>query len=102
VDPRDGHDDLEKRKLWPYGYSNSDPSVVQPVDLRYTDYATTVTMKRRVRVKCIFQSGADRIFKAQLLLQGFVYIIIITTSNLGANLYMVPRPLSFPNYGQGK
>jgi hypothetical protein len=27
-------------KFWPYQDSNSDPSVVQPVASRYTDYAT--------------------------------------------------------------
>jgi hypothetical protein len=40
VDLRAGLDDLEKTKfLRPYRDSNSDPSVVQPVASRYTDYA---------------------------------------------------------------
>jgi hypothetical protein len=40
MDPRSSLDDLEKRKfLTPLGL-NSDPSVVQPVASRYTDYAT--------------------------------------------------------------
>jgi hypothetical protein len=34
-----GLDDLRKRKFLPYRDSNSDPSVVQPVASRYTDYA---------------------------------------------------------------
>jgi hypothetical protein len=39
MDPRAGLDDLEKRNSWPYRDSNSDPSVVQPVASRYTDWA---------------------------------------------------------------
>jgi hypothetical protein len=35
VDPRAG---AEKGKIWPYRDSYSDPSVVQPVASRYTDY----------------------------------------------------------------
>jgi hypothetical protein len=31
MDPRTGLDAVEKRKILPYGDSNSDPSVVQPV-----------------------------------------------------------------------
>jgi hypothetical protein len=41
VDPRAGLDDMGKWKFLPYRDSNSDPSVVQPVGSRYTDYATT-------------------------------------------------------------
>jgi hypothetical protein len=37
VDSRAGLDDVEKRKVLLYRYSNSDPSVVQPVASRYTD-----------------------------------------------------------------
>jgi hypothetical protein len=37
---RAGLDDLEKRKFFTLPDSNSDPSVVQPVASRYTDYAT--------------------------------------------------------------
>jgi hypothetical protein len=40
VDPRAGLDDVEKRKFLTYRDSNSDPSVVQPVSSRYTDYAS--------------------------------------------------------------
>jgi hypothetical protein len=32
-------DDLEREKSCPYRDSNSDPSAVQPVASRYTDYA---------------------------------------------------------------
>jgi hypothetical protein len=39
VDPRASLDDVEKI-LEPTGPWNSDPSVVQPVASRYTDYAT--------------------------------------------------------------
>jgi hypothetical protein len=40
VDLRAGLDDLEKRKFLTLpGLFNSDPSVVQPVASRYTDYA---------------------------------------------------------------
>jgi hypothetical protein len=39
VDPRAGLDDLEKI-LDPTGTRNSDPSVVQSIASRYTDYAT--------------------------------------------------------------
>jgi hypothetical protein len=39
VDLRAGLDDLEKRKFLTLRDSNSDPSVVQPVASRYTDYA---------------------------------------------------------------
>jgi hypothetical protein len=42
VDPRAGLDDLEKRKIWPYRDSNSNPSVVQPIASRYTDYAILI------------------------------------------------------------
>jgi hypothetical protein len=39
VGPRAGLEALEKRKSRPYRDSNSDPSVVQPVASRYTDYS---------------------------------------------------------------
>jgi hypothetical protein len=39
VDPRDGLDDVEKRKFLTLMDSNSDFSVVQPVANPYTDYA---------------------------------------------------------------
>jgi hypothetical protein len=39
VDLRAGLDDLEKRKFLTLPYSISNPSVVQPVASRYTDYA---------------------------------------------------------------
>jgi hypothetical protein len=39
VDHRGSLDDVEKIKFEPYRDSNSDPSVVQPVASRYTDYA---------------------------------------------------------------
>jgi hypothetical protein len=39
VGPRPGLDNVEKRKIWPYRDLNSDPSVVQLVASRYTDYA---------------------------------------------------------------
>jgi hypothetical protein len=39
VDLRTGLDNLEKRKLLTLPDSNLDPSVVQPVASRYTDYA---------------------------------------------------------------
>jgi hypothetical protein len=39
MDPGTGLDDVEKRKFLPYRDSNSDPSVIQPVASRYTDYA---------------------------------------------------------------
>jgi hypothetical protein len=39
VDRRANLDDLEKRKSRHYRDSNSDPSVIQPVGGRYTDYA---------------------------------------------------------------
>jgi hypothetical protein len=41
VCPRAGLDEVEKRRF--YRYSNFDPSVVQPVASRYTDYAITAT-----------------------------------------------------------
>jgi hypothetical protein len=40
VDPRAGMDDVENRKFLPLPGLNSDPSTVQPVASRYTDYAT--------------------------------------------------------------
>jgi hypothetical protein len=39
VGPRAGLDDVEKRKFFNLRDSNSDPSVVQPVASRYTDYS---------------------------------------------------------------
>jgi hypothetical protein len=36
---RSGLDDVGDEKSRPYRYSNSDPSAVQPVVSRYTDYA---------------------------------------------------------------
>jgi hypothetical protein len=41
VGARASMDDVEKRNSWPYRDSNSDPSIVQPVTSRYTDYAMT-------------------------------------------------------------
>jgi hypothetical protein len=38
MDPRAGLDDVENGKFLTYRDSNSDPSVVQPVATRYTDY----------------------------------------------------------------
>jgi hypothetical protein len=40
VDARAGLDDLEKKILDPTGTRNTDPTVVEPVASRYTDYAT--------------------------------------------------------------
>jgi hypothetical protein len=41
-----GRDDMEKLKFLPYRYSNCDPSVVQLVASRYTDYVTAaLTLK---------------------------------------------------------
>jgi hypothetical protein len=39
VDPRDGMADVEKRKFLALRGLESDPSVIQPVASRYTDYA---------------------------------------------------------------
>jgi hypothetical protein len=39
MDTRAGLDDVEKRKFLTYRDFNCDPSVVQPVASRYTDYA---------------------------------------------------------------
>jgi hypothetical protein len=45
VDPRDGVDDMEKRKfLTPYGLELR-PSVVQPVASRYTDCYTVIVQR---------------------------------------------------------
>jgi hypothetical protein len=41
VDPRAGVDDVEKRKIFPLMELELDPSVVQPVASRYTDYANS-------------------------------------------------------------
>jgi hypothetical protein len=38
--PRTGLHNVEKRKFLPYRDSNSDPSVAQPVAIRYTDYTS--------------------------------------------------------------
>jgi hypothetical protein len=40
VGPKTGYNDEENRKILPYRISNLDPSVVQPVTGRYTDWAT--------------------------------------------------------------
>jgi hypothetical protein len=48
VDPRGGLDDMEKRKFLTLPGLNSDPSVVQPVASRYTDYATTDTHRKPI------------------------------------------------------
>jgi hypothetical protein len=45
VDPRVGLDDVEKRKFLTLPHSNSNPSVVQPIASRYTDYAIAVIEK---------------------------------------------------------
>jgi hypothetical protein len=37
--PKVGLDDVEKRQFLPYRDSNSDPSFIQPLASRYTDYA---------------------------------------------------------------
>jgi hypothetical protein len=39
VDPRIGLEDVEKKNVCPYRGSKPDPSAVQPVSSRYTDYA---------------------------------------------------------------
>jgi hypothetical protein len=39
VNGRAGLDDWRSESSWPYRVSNSDPSVVQPLASRYTDYA---------------------------------------------------------------
>jgi hypothetical protein len=39
VDPRAGRTLWRRENSWPYRYSNSDPSVVQSVASRYTDWA---------------------------------------------------------------
>jgi hypothetical protein len=39
VGPEIGLNDMERRKSYPYQDSSSDPSAVQPVTSRYTDYA---------------------------------------------------------------
>jgi hypothetical protein len=42
VDPTAGLDDVEKRKFLTLPGLNSDPSVVQPIASRYTNYAIPV------------------------------------------------------------
>jgi hypothetical protein len=44
LDPRAGLDDVEKRKLLTPRDSNFNPSLVQPVASRYTDYAIELHM----------------------------------------------------------
>jgi hypothetical protein len=39
VDPRDSLNGVKKKNSWLHQESNSDPSAVQPVASRYTDYA---------------------------------------------------------------
>jgi hypothetical protein len=45
VGPRTGLEDVERRKFCPYLDSNSDPSAVQPVASRYTDFTSPVNVK---------------------------------------------------------
>jgi hypothetical protein len=57
--PRAGLDDMEKLNYWPYWNSNSDPSVVQSVASRYTDYVTTdhtICLKTVLKSSCLFLS----------------------------------------------
>jgi hypothetical protein len=54
MDLRVGLDDLENRKFFTLPDSNSDPSVVQSVASRYTDYAIPAPIS--VRVPCIKRS----------------------------------------------
>jgi hypothetical protein len=48
--PRAGLDKVEGRKFWQYRDSNSDPSVFQPVAIRYTDYAIPVLVSDVIKL----------------------------------------------------
>jgi hypothetical protein len=47
VGPTAGLEAVEKRKFFPHLNSNSDPSVIQPVTSRYSDWATDSQKSRR-------------------------------------------------------
>jgi hypothetical protein len=57
VDPRTGLDNVEKRKFLPYWDSNSDPSVVQLVAIRYTDYAIQALDTRGRQLNSLLVAG---------------------------------------------
>jgi hypothetical protein len=47
VGPRADLDNVKKREnSWPYYDSNSDPSIIQPMDSRYTDYTIPAHLYR--------------------------------------------------------
>jgi hypothetical protein len=50
VDPRVSLDDVETRNSWPCRASNSDPSVVQPVASRYTNFLKLCMVKNNIYI----------------------------------------------------
>jgi hypothetical protein len=54
VDPRTGLENVEKKKIFPFPDSDSDPSTFQPISSRYTDYAMPVEVFGKFEVLQLF------------------------------------------------
>jgi hypothetical protein len=75
VNPRAGLDDVEKRKFLTLPGLELDPSVVQPVASRYTDYAIPASLsKPRLNLICV--SYRENILNRQKLLYHLVEYVI--------------------------
>jgi hypothetical protein len=74
VGPRDGLDDVEKRKFLTLPGLELDPSVVQPVASRYTDYAIAVPLVHGVLIKQIFRTQNQTQHKFNLRQNKIIYI----------------------------
>jgi hypothetical protein len=70
-----------RENSWPYRDSNSDPSVVQPVDSRYTDYAVaarSIQYLTLINLSMLFRSRFQNL-KCILLHNGCEFVVFLHT-----------------------